>query len=282
MKKIFVTLALFLSTVSYAKLPVIVSILPLQTFTQAIGGDQVTTTVMVQPGSSPHTYEPKPSQMQRIAKAKLYLAIGVEFEKVWLPKFHDLNPKLPIVDTSRGITHRIMNERHSDPGEKVTHPDPHVWTIPANGRIIAKNILTALTQADPSHAEAYQKNYQAFLQTIDQTDVKIRSLLSGVPKGTKFMVFHPSWGYFADAYDLVQLPVQVAGKSPKPRELVALIQQAKKENVRAIFTQPEFSDKMAQVMAHELHIPVRKISPMARDWSANLIHLAREIAGTGD
>ena len=282
MKKIFVTLALFLSAVSYARLPIIVSIVPQKTFAEAIGKDLVDATVMVQPGSSPHTYEPKPSQMQQIAKAKLYLAIGVEFEKVWLPKFHDLNPKLPIVDTSRGITRRIMQEHHPDPGEKATHPDPHVWTTPTNVRIIAKNILTALTQADPSHAEAYQKNYQAFLQTIDQTDAKIRSLLSEVPKGTKFMVFHPSWGYFADAYGLVQLPVQVAGKSPKPRELVALIQQAKKEHVRAIFTQPEFSDKMAQVMAHELHIPVRKISPMAPDWSTNLIRLARDITGKGD
>jgi len=282
MKKIFVTLALLLSAMSYAKLPVIVSILPLQTFTQAIGGDQVETTVMVQPGSSPHTYEPKPSQMQRIAKAKLYLAIGVEFEKVWLQKFHDLTPNLPIVDTSRGITRRAMREHHATQGKKPAHLDPHVWTTPANVHIIAKNILTALTQADPSHAKAYQQNYQTFLQTIDQTDAKIRSLLSKVPKGTKFMVFHPSWGYFADAYGLVQLPVQVAGKSPKPRELVALIGQAKKENVRAIFAQPEFSDKMAQVMARELHIPVRKISPMARDWSANLIRLSRDIAGTGD
>ena len=284
MKKILVTFALFLSAISYAKLPVIVSIVPQKTFTEAIGGDLVDVTVMVQPGSSPHTYEPKPSQMRQVAQAKVYLSIGVEFEEVWLPKFHDLNPALPIVDTSRGITRRAMqeahhHEEHAAEDKEHDHLDPHIWTSPANVKIVAHNILDALVAADKEHADTYRKNYQTFLKHIDQTDATIRSLLSHVPKGTKFMVFHPSWGYFADAYGLVQLPVEVAGKNPKPRELVALIQRARREQVRAIFTQPEFSDRMAQVMAHELHIPVRKISPMAPDWSTNLIRLARDIAG---
>ena len=286
MKKTLIILTLFIGTLSYAKLPIIVSIVPQKTFAEAIGGDLVDVTVMVQPGSSPHTYEPKPSQMRQIAGAKMYLAIGVEFESVWLPKFHDLNPTLPIVNVSRGITRRAMQEAHHHEGDTAEgkehdHLDPHIWTSPANVKIIAHNILEALVAADKEHADTYRKHYQNFLKHIEQTDAKIRSLLSNVPKGTKFMVFHPSWGYFADAYGLVQLPVQVAGKSPKPRELVELIKQARQEHVRAIFTQPEFSDRMAQVMAHELHIPVRKISPMAPDWSANLILLARDIAGKG-
>jgi zinc transport system substrate-binding protein len=281
MKKAILTPLFFvlMSAMIQAKLPVIVSILPLQTFTQAIGGDNVEVTVMVQPGSSPHTYEPKPSQMKQVADARLYLAIGVEFEHVWLPKFHDLSPRLPIVDVSHGITRRMMHEAHPEPGEKPTHPDPHVWTTPANVKIIAKNILNALSKVDPNHADSYKQNYQAFLAQIKQTDQKIRTLLSGLPKGTKFMVFHPSWGYFADTYGLTQLPVQVAGKSPKPRELIALVKEARTQHVRAIFTQPEFSDTTAKVLAKELHIPVRKISPMAPDWSANLIRLARDIAG---
>lgn len=286
MKKTLIILTLFIGILSYARLPVIVSIVPQKTFTEAIGGDLVDVTVMVQPGNSPHTYEPKPSQMRQVAGAQVYLAIGVEFETVWLPKFHDLNPALPIVDVSRGITRRAMQEAHHHGGDTEEkehgHLDPHIWTSPANVKIIARNTLEALTAADKEHAGTYRANYQDFIKHIDQTDAKIRSLLSHVPKGTKFMVFHPSWGYFADAYGLVQLPVQVAGKSPKPRELVALIKQAREEHVRAIFTQPEFSDRMAQVMAHELHIPVRKISPMAPDWSANLIRLARDIAGKGN
>ena len=93
------------------------------------------------------------------------------------------------------------------------------------------------------------------------------------------MVFHPSWGYFAKAYRLTQIAVEVEGKSPKPRELVHLIKEAKKEKVTAIITQPEFSDSSAKIIANELHIPVVKISPMAPNWSENLIQMAKTIAG---
>jgi len=258
-----------------ARLPVVVSIVPQKTFVEAIGGEYVTATVMVKPGSSPHTYEPKPSQMRGIARAKLYLAIGVEFEQVWLPKFRDLNPALPIVDVSEGITRRAMREKHA---AKTDALDPHVWTAPANAIILARNTITALQKADPDHAKTYTDNGEKLLASIRQTDATLHALLDPL-KGSSFMVFHPSWGYFADTYGLRQLPVQIAGKSPKPRELVALIRQAHTEHARAIFTQPEMSDTMAKVLARELHIPVIRISPMAPDWSANLLKLGHAIAG---
>ena len=93
------------------------------------------------------------------------------------------------------------------------------------------------------------------------------------------MVFHPSWGYFANAYELLQLPVEIEGKNPKPRELIRLIKEARREHISAIFTQPEFSDAMAKIMANELHIKVIKVSPLAEDWSENLVKIAQAIAG---
>jgi zinc transport system substrate-binding protein len=73
--------------------------------------------------------------------------------------------------------------------------------------------------------------------------------------------------------------VEVEGKSPKPRELVKLIKEAKEQKVKAIFTQPEFSDSSAKIIANELHIPVVKVSPMAPNWSENLVNIAKNIAG---
>ena len=94
------------------------------------------------------------------------------------------------------------------------------------------------------------------------------------------MVFHPSWGYFAKDYNLRQLAVEVDGKEPKMRALVELIKRAKKEHIRAIFTQPEFSDKSAQILAKNLNIRVIKASPLAENWSENLINLAKAISNT--
>jgi len=75
----------------------------------------------------------------------------------------------------------------------------------------------------------------------------------------------------------VQIPIEIGGKNPKPRELKRLIIKAKKENISAIITSPEFSDKIARQMANELNIPVIKISPLAENWSENLIRLAENI-----
>ena len=110
MKKI--TLIFLLSTTYiFSNMNTIVSILPVQTFVKAIGGDKVDVSLMVQPGNSPHTYEPKPSQMIEIAKADLYFAIDVEFEEVWLPKFKNLNPQMQIIDLTNNIKKIAMQKQ---------------------------------------------------------------------------------------------------------------------------------------------------------------------------
>ncbi|MCO4844410.1 MAG: zinc ABC transporter substrate-binding protein [Sulfurovum sp.] len=289
MKKI--TLLFLLSTTYiFSNMNAIVSILPEQTFLKAIGGEKVNVSLMVQPGNSPHTYEPKPSQMIDIAKAHLYFAIDVEFEHVWLPKFQNLNPKMHIIDLAENITKMQMQEKHEEDDheeEKDAHQsehehegeDPHIWTAPVNVKIIAHNIYNALKKEDPKNTDYYKRNLDIFLASIDETDRQIIHFLSSLEDTRKFMVFHPSWGYFAKAYNLEQIAVEVEGKEPKPKELIHLLQEAKEEKVKAIFTQPEFSDTVAKIIAKELQIPVVKVSPLAPNWSENLINIAKAIAG---
>lgn len=276
---------IFLLSTSYifSNMNAVVSILPQQTFVKAIGGDKVNVSLMVQPGNSPHTYEPKPSQMIKITKADLYFAIDVEFEHVWLPKFKDLNPNMKIIDLTDNITKMPMQEAcdeeaHRDHDEHEG-ADPHIWTAPANVKIIAQNIYTALIRNDPKNTEYYKINLEIFLASIDETDRQISQILSSLGKSRRFMVFHPSWGYFAKAYNLEQIAVEVEGKEPKPKALIHLLKEAKEEKVHAIFTQPEFSDTIAKIIAKELQIPVVKVSPLAPNWSENLINIANSIAG---
>ncbi len=274
MKKI-ISAIILLTLIGVSKVPIVVSIVPEKTFVEAIGGDNVEVSVMVKPGNSPHTYEPKPRQMKQIVFAKIYMAIGVEFEKIWLPKFKDLNTHLQIIDISKGIKRIPMQEKNA---HKASSLDPHVWTTPTNVKIIAKNILKTLVKYDPEHKKEYTQNYKNFVKQINNTHKKIKKLLKPL-RGSVFMVFHPSWGYFARRYGLKQLPVQIAGKSPKPKDLIALIKQAREAHVKAVFTQPETPDNMVKILADELKVPVVKISPMAPDWSENLLKLARVIAG---
>jgi zinc transport system substrate-binding protein len=288
MKKIVLIFLLFSSYI-FSNINTVVSIVPVQTFVQSIGGDKVNVSLMVLPGNSPHNYEPKPSQMVDITNAALYFAIDVEFESVWLPKFKNLNSKMRIVDLAENIKKMQMenehtqNAEHDDHGHHDEHDhkgdDPHIWTSPSNVKIIAKNIYKALKNEDPANADYYKRNLDIFLASIDETDRQIIDILSSLDEGEKFMVFHPSWGYFAKAYNLEQIAVEVEGKEPKPKELINLLKEAKEEKVKAIFTQPEFSDTTAKIIAKELQIPVVKVSPLAADWSENLINMAKTIAG---
>lgn len=93
-----------------------------------------------------------------------------------------------------------------------------------------------------------------------------------------FLVFHPAWGYFADTYGLIQVPIEKEGKEPGARALVALIEQAKREDVKAIFVQPQFSATSAEQVARAIGGRVVPIDPLSPDYADNLRAVARQIA----
>jgi zinc transport system substrate-binding protein len=92
----------------------------------------------------------------------------------------------------------------------------------------------------------------------------------------QFMVFHPSWGYFAQAYGLKQIPIEIEGKEPKPAQLRELIERARQDGIQFIFVQPQFSAKSARVIAGEIGAQVVIADPLAEDWTANLRTVARK------
>jgi len=307
MKKILLTLALTATSFLYANVNVVVSILPQKTFLEKIGGDKINISLMVKPGNSPHTYEPKPSQMRNISKADIYFSIGVEFEDNWLKKFQNQNKSMIVKDMGHNVVKIEMKEHsHHDEHDEDKHEDekhdehddhakenhndhhenehdedgkdPHIWTSPSNVKIIANNIYNQLSKIDSKNKSYYKKNLTAFLKEIEKTDLTIKGLLKNTPKNSKFMVFHPSWGYFAKDYNLEQFAIESGGKNPKPKQIAHLIEEAKEEKVHAIFTAPEFSTNTANQIAKEVGVPVIKVSPLNPKWSQNLIDLAKAIS----
>jgi len=264
------------------KLKTYVSIVPQKYFVEKIGRDLVDVSIMVQPGASPATYEPKPRQMAQLAGTDIYFAIGVPFEKTWLDKIAAVNPSMIVIHTESGIekipmaSHEHLEEGENN-GRKQTHDtlkDPHIWLSPPLVMIQARNILTALTDADRNNKPVYEENYKKFILELVQLDMEIRDLLL---KSSYFMVFHPSWGYFAKAYGLEQIPVEIEGKEPKPAQLQNLIKLAREKKIRTLFVQPEFSRKSAELIAREISGQVVLISPLAQDWAENLKDTARKI-----
>ena len=305
-----VLLIILLSILSFGsanaaeKLSVFVSIVPQKYFVQQIAKDLVDVEVMVQPGADPHTYEPKPQQMVAISKAKLYFAIGIEFEKANLSKIISTNPQIKVVLTDRGIKkipmaaydhhdeegeHHEKSEHHKEDehrhekgepahqGDRHDHEglDPHIWLSPPLVKIQARTIMNALHEIDPSHRALYESNFQQFISQINRLDSELKTIFAG-KKGLQFMVFHPSWGYFARAYGLKQVAVEIEGKDPKPAQLKELIEHAKAESINIIFVQPQFSTKSAQSVAREIGGQLVVADPLAADWLANLRNVAQK------
>lgn len=256
-----------------------VSILPQKYFLERIGGDYIEVNVMVGPGESPHSYEPKVKQMISLSKSAVYFTIGVEFEDAWMERITSANPDMRIVDLTENIT-KIPAFAHNHKGtdsHDEEEMDPHVWTSPTMGSIIARDIFTVLVKLDPLHTDDYQTNLNALLKDIERLQVDITASLSTIDNN-KFMVFHPAWGYFAQEFDLEQIPIEVGGTEPSASELAQIIDTAKKEGIHVIFAQPEFSTKSANYIASEIGGRVILISPLAEDWLENLRLVSQTLA----
>jgi len=263
------------------RLGVFVSILPQQDFLSRMGGDLVDIQVMVPPGASPHTYEPKPRQMKAITQTQLYFAIGVPFEKAWLPRISASNPQMNIIHTDRGIEKIPMAADHKHgqaPGdhERAFGRDPHIWLSPPLVHLMAGHILNALVKVDPDHEAVYRRNYQLFSDQIKVLDAELHQIM-GPFKGTRFMVFHPSWGYFARTYGLIQIPIEVQGKAPKPAGLQQLIQRARTLEIKTVLVQPQFSQKSAAIIADAINGGIVTADPMAEAWADNLRRLGQQL-----
>ena len=268
--------------------PVFVSIVPQKYFVQKIGGKLIKVSIMVKPGASPATYEPKPNQMVALSKAKVYCAIGVPFERVWLKKITAANPKMLIVHTETGIKKRRMKAHHHEEGSHKSFEkggrgpadehqgimDPHIWLSPPLVKIQAQNILNALLLVDPRHGSIYESNFNKFIVELDALDAHIRGVFAGKGERAAFMAFHPAWGYFARTYGLEQIAVEMEGKEPRPADLKHLIHDARERGIKVIFVQPEFSTKSAKAIAAAIGGQVVVVNPLAADWASNLKEMA--------
>ncbi len=275
---------------SAAEKPVIfVSILPQQYLAERIAGDKVDCEVMVQPGSSPATYEPSPRQMAKLSDAKAYFAIGVPFERAFLTKIQKTYPNLPVIMSQKSIPLRIMETEHQheknphnsaekkEPEEHQHHAgdkDPHVWLNPLYAKIIARNITTELVRILPADAAYFNANLGKLESDLDKLNTELKTALAPL-KGKTLLVFHPAFGYFADAYSLQQEAIEVEGKSPSAKELGQLISEAKKDGIKVIFVQQQFSTKAATAVARAIGGAVVPIDPLAKDYIANLLNIAK-------
>jgi zinc transport system substrate-binding protein len=260
-----------LHTLAGEKPLVVVSVLPQITIVQGITGDLVNTQAMVGKGFNPATYQPSPRQIAGLSHAALYISAGMPFEQSWLPRFHHINPSMPVLDMRKGLGLLPSEDGHGHDG------DPHIWTDPALVKIHARHLLETLSQLYPKHRQAFQSNYQQFIAHLDALDKALDITLAPV-RDSSFLVYHPAWSYFAHRYGLKQIAVEQEGKEPNPRSLVALAEKARKAHIQFILVQPQHSTRTAGVLANAIGAKLIEIDPLAPDFFTTLTRLATTLA----
>ena len=271
------------------KVNVIVSIVPLSEFVEKVGGQKVDVSVLVPSGASPHTYEPKPSQLVEVSGADMFVKAGsqVEFELVWAEKIIEQNKRMHIVDCSEGIKidrekdHELHQDRDHDQEQDHDSPhhdiDPHIWLSPKNAKIMVENICDGLIKVDPENKDYYIKNKDLYLAELNDLDNKIGENLLGI-ENRSFIVFHPAFGHFAKEYELEQISIEVEGKEPSASDIENIIEVAKEHSIKVIFVSPQFNTKTAEVIARQTNCSVSFLDPLAKDYIVNMEKISSDIA----
>jgi zinc transport system substrate-binding protein len=293
---IFVTLASLSALFAHAevrpgeKIKAFVSILPMSYFVERVGGPNVEVNVLVGPGQDPHTFDPTPKLITKLAKARVLFKMGFSFEDTLIEKVGSTFKNTEVVDLQQGIKLRPMTEAEARTGKsghvhgeskhehshKTGEMDPHTWLDPQLAKIQAKTIADTLIRIDPTHRLEYEKNLTSFQDDLDAVDKQLKEVLDPF-RGKSFYVFHPAYGYFGDAYGLKQVAVQIGGKDPTAKQLAKLMSSAKKEGVKIIFVQPQFSKKGAEVLAKAIGGAVVPLDDLSANYLDNLRDMALKL-----
>lgn len=148
-----------------------------------------------------------------------------------------------------------------------------MWLSPPLLKRQAETIASALAEARPDLAPAIGERLAALTNELDSLHAELSTRLAPL-KGRTIMVFHPSWGYFTDAYGLRQLAIEHEGQPPSDAEITRLRQVARECDVRLVAVEPQIDSRAARAIARSLGARVVSFDPIAADVPANLRHVA--------
>jgi zinc transport system substrate-binding protein len=254
---------------------VTVSILPIKTFVEEIAGNDFEINVLLPPGASPADFTLVPSQLKDISRSEVWFRIGyIGFEYSWKDKIEQANRKMKVVNLSEGLD--LITDEYLPSGEKSSTGgiNPHTWLSPTLVKQMAGRIAEELAVLNPEKKQEYGKNLSQFIEKINELDAEIRNKLENF-EGRQIILFHPSLSYFAREYGLIQYSLEPGGKEPTPQRMAALVDFARKENIRAIYIQSDFDREQARVFAEEIDGEVVEMWPLNPELFDNL----REISG---
>lgn len=199
-----------------------------------------------------HDYQLMTEDMKTLEKADAFVINGAGMED-FMDKVTEQQKKLKVIDASRGI--ELI---HDDEGD-----NPHVWLSVTNEIAQVRNIADQLKEADPAHAEKYEKNAVAYIEKLTALKNEMHAALDNVPH-KDIVTFHEAFPYFAKEFHLNIIGVveREPGTEPTPTELQETIEQVKALPTKVLFTEPQYSPAAAETIARETGAKIYTLDPV--------------------
>ena len=271
---LIIGLIIIISIPTFAQVNTAVTIVPQRNFVKAVAGDKSDVIVMIPPGYSPGNYAPRPSELTKFSEAQIYFSMGVPADvQNILPKVKQFNPDIKVVKLAEKVGQKYEN-RQFPSGSR----DPHIWLSPQRVIYMIEIIKDELIKLDPANEDFYKNNAKNYIEKIRETDQRIREIIKD--KNSKYMlVYHPSFGYFAEEYNLEMVSIEEGGKEATAKHLQEIIDFAKENNIKKIFYQAEIDSRQTEAISEEIEAELIKLDPLAEDYLDNLIEMAKKIRG---
>ncbi len=236
------------SPAAAAPLQVVASTTVFAEMVQEVGGSLVSATSIVPANGDVHTFEPKPSDMIKVAQARLIVMNGLGLDD-WLEK--------AVVNTAAAGT-PLLKLGVNLPGVTYIGGDggaaanPHLWMNVAYAMLYVDRIEAALAQADPANAATFASKAATYKASLATLDSWVRDQIATIPPANrKLVAFHDAFPYYARAYGvtIVGVAVEAPGQDPSAAYTAQLIDAIKAAGVKAIFSEAQFPKKLIDALA---------------------------------
>ncbi len=199
-----------------------------------------------------HDYQLMTEDMKTLEKADAFVINGAGMED-FMDKVTEQQKKLKVIDASRGI--ELI---HDDEGD-----NPHVWLSVTDEIAQVRNIADQLKEADPAHADAYEKNAVAYIEKLTALKTEMHAALDNIPH-KDIVTFHEAFPYFAKEFKLNIIGVveREPGTEPTPTELQETIEQVNALPTKVLFTEPQYSPAAAETIARETGAKIYTLDPV--------------------
>ncbi len=237
---------------------------------------------VIQPGESPHNWQPTASRMKALVKADLFILVGLGYEEKLLLR-------LPEIDSTKRLFlwqgqellegHHDHDESHDthDTAEKEASFDPHLWTSPRRMiealSVLEKKMLELLPQQSSEIKSRIQIQRQKFAQ-LDQEVSRIFAPIKGKP----LFFYHPAFNYLLTDYGLSSLELEKEGKIPGTQSLLILLENVKSQGIRVLWIQPQYSLRKLNPILTDFGLQTKIADPMDKDFFEKVLSLANEWA----